>query len=314
VRITLQTPPDFDFLSAICSHGFFVLAPNEWSPEKQILKTAITIDYQNAISVRIGQLTNNRLIVQSSASVNASQRKVIRAAARRMLRLDEDFSDFHGRCQTSGTHHEAGVKRFGRLLRSATLFEDMVKVICTCNTSWGQTVAMVDNLVHLWGVPTNEKAYGFPTPDRLANVSVDELKQQGRLGYRALYVHQLAYDVAKRKRCLDQYENFDGTGQELARQLRDIDGIGAYAAGHLCMLLGHYEVLAMDTEMVRFFQEKHPHRKVTLKTVQQYYQSWHPWQFLAYWYELWSDYVRRHGESQQWSPQITGVGITDRAR
>ncbi len=314
VRITLPIPPDFDFLSSICSHGFFVLAPNNWSPQKQTLYSVVTLDEQKAIPINIKPSTDGRVLVQSQASVNAEQRKVVRAAIRRMLRIDEDLSDFHCRCLASRSHRKAATMRFGRLLRSASLFEDVIKVMCTCNTGWTQTVAMVENLVRYYGVPADNGECGFPTPSRLADVSPNELKRKGRLGYRAAYVHQLACEVAEGKRTLSQYENFTGPSRQLARQLQDINGVGPYAAGHLCMLLGRYDILAMDTEMSRFFRQKHPRRKATLQAVQHYYRHWHPWQFLAYWYELWSDYVRRHGRSDQWSPQITGVAITSRPR
>ena len=88
--------------------------------------------------------------------------------------MNEDLSEFYTRCRASSSHRQAAEMRFGRLLRSGTLFEDVVKVICTCNTSWAQTVTMVRNITEIWGVPTGcGDMKGFPTAERLASHQPD---------------------------------------------------------------------------------------------------------------------------------------------
>ena len=39
----------------------------------------------------------------------------------------------------------------GRVLRSPTVFEDVVKTICTVNIQWGGTVSMVKRLAGVYG-------------------------------------------------------------------------------------------------------------------------------------------------------------------
>src|SRR5690606_29834930 len=97
---------------------------------------------------------------------------------------------------------------------------------------------------------------------------------------------------------------------ELQRLLRRIHGIGPYAAASLCMLLGRYDVLAIDTELVRVIKQRHPRRRITPAAVRRYYAAWHPYQFLAYWWELWSGYEHRHGPAHTWHPNRVGVQIT----
>ena len=201
--------------------------------------------------------------------------------------------------------------RFGRLLRSACLFEDVVKVICTCNVGWRQTVAMVERIVEHWGVPTADgRTRGFPTPRRLAEVPAEELRRLARVGYRASFIHDLARAVADSSLDLDDLEHFDGPPADCYRRLRKIRGVGDYAASHLCMLLGDYSRLAVDTEMVRLMRRRYPRKRLTPATIGVLYRRWHPYQYLAYWHELWSDYVRRHGRSDLWSPAVIGPRIT----
>lgn len=318
MKLSIATPPDFDFRSAVCSHGFFVLAPNRWVPKTQSLRTIVTIDNDLAVPVIVSENRGRPdahgrggILLSSPARLGPSQRMTVRRAIWRMLRLDEDLSEFHLLCRQSATHHAAADMRFGRLLRSASLFEDIVKVICTCNTSWAQTVAMVQRITELWGVPASDGvARGFPTPARLAEVSAATLRKEARVGYRADFLHRLARDVADDPFELDAIERFDGSSDELYEILRSIHGVGDYAASHLCMLLGHYDRLAVDTELKRFLRQRHPRRRFTAAQLQGYYDRWDPCQFLAYWFELWSDYTTRHGQSDQWDPEAVGQQIT----
>jgi 3-methyladenine DNA glycosylase/8-oxoguanine DNA glycosylase len=241
------------------------------------------------------------------------QRRAVRRAVCRMLRLEEDLSGFHERCRASASHRRAADLRFGRLLRSTTLFEDMVKVICTCNVAWPQTVAMVSKLTAAYGVPSSDEwPRGFPTPRRLARVREAALRRTARVGYRAEFLHRLARDIDIGRLDLHAIEHFEGPGRELSRRLRRIAGIGEYAAAHLCMLLGRYDQLPVDTELKRFLQERYPRRRFTPAAIRGCYDHWHPYQFLAYWYELWSGYTDRHGHAEDWQPDGTGRRITSR--
>ncbi|MGQ9649464.1 MAG: DNA-3-methyladenine glycosylase family protein [Phycisphaerae bacterium] len=321
MRRTIVTPPDFDFRAAVCSHGFFVLAPNTWIPARQSLRTIVTLDENTAVPVVIREaaagsradVSGNGLVVSCPAGLSQSQRMTVLTAVCRTLRLNEDLSAFHERCRASKTHRQAAEMRFGRLLRSASLFEDVVKVMCTCNTSWTQTVTMVRNITNLCGVPVEGTTdCSFPTPARLARVSPAILRRKARVGYRADFLHRLACDVVNGKIDLEAIESFHGSCDELYPLLRSIHGVGDYAAAHLCMLLGHYDRLAVDTELKRFLSERYPGRRFTPAALRACYDHWKPYQFLAYWYDLWSDYTRRHGQSHRWDPAQVGRRITNR--
>jgi hypothetical protein len=78
------------------------------------------------------------------------------------------------------------------------------------------------------------------------------------------------------------------------------------------MLLGRYDRLAVDSEMRRFLGQRYPRRRWTPAAMKAHYACWHPFEFLAYWYELWADYVARHGQADQWERQDVGRRITVR--
>ncbi len=88
-------PPDFDFGSAVCSHGFFVLAPNLWYPAKRILRTAISLDDDRAVEVAIRESGRRRLLIDSNERLSQADAAIVLRGVRRILRLDEDLSPFH---------------------------------------------------------------------------------------------------------------------------------------------------------------------------------------------------------------------------
>ena len=312
MRIHLACPEDFRFLPAVCSHGFFMLAPNRWEPPEAAMYTTIPLGDERAVEVRIRAVAAG-VEVASPASLSRSELRLVRAGVSRMLRLDEDLSPFHQHCAAHAVLKPAARVRFGRLLRSASLFEDIVKVICTCNITWGQTVRMIDELVGRFGAPAQQGGpRAFPTPARLAAAAPDQLRACG-LGYRGPYIQRLSRAIVEGRLDLVKFEQFTGPTASLHKALQALDGVGPYAASSLCMLLGRYDCLAADSEMRRFLQEAHPRRNWTPARVAAHYKRHVPWQFLVYWFELWSQYVRRHGDPANWSPQRTGPRITRRS-
>src|SRR3970282_1837073 len=70
-----------------------------------------------------------------------------------MFALDADFSAFYKATRKEPKLRHAQRLARGRVLRSPTLFEDVVKTILTTNTLWGATKRMTLNLTHQLGDP-----------------------------------------------------------------------------------------------------------------------------------------------------------------
>jgi 3-methyladenine DNA glycosylase/8-oxoguanine DNA glycosylase len=92
-----------------------------------------------------------------------------------MFRLDEDFSEFYARCHAQGAPWMRLTAGSGRLLRSPTVFEDVIKTICTTNTRWSGTKRMVSHMVAAFGDPAADHPdlRAFPTPEAIAWTKLD---------------------------------------------------------------------------------------------------------------------------------------------
>lgn len=251
----------------------------------------------------IRQRCGDRLHIACDRRVDRDEAASIRGQIGRMLRLDEDFRQWHR------LHPAARRAKFDRLFRSPTLFEDIVKTITGCNVTWPNTMRMNALLCeHVGGG-------GFPTPGQLAAVRADMLKRRCKVGYRAQRIVRLARQVEKNQLDLAAFEDATHDTAEIFHRLKQIYGIGDYAAGNLCQLLGRYDRLAIDTETYRHFRQAYgirtPSNPLKLhKRIEKHYARFAPYQFLAYWFELWHGYQSRFGDARQWDPDEHGPNFT----
>src|SRR6476469_3633328 len=92
---------------------------------------------------------------------------------RHILRLDDDLRDFYDAVESDERLSWIADMNAGRLLRSATVWEDLVKTICTTNCSWALTRKMVVNLVSTLGTAAADGKRTFPTAEAMATQGVD---------------------------------------------------------------------------------------------------------------------------------------------
>jgi len=177
------------------------------------------------------------------------------AAVGRMLRLDADLSGFYA---VAGKDPELAwvTAGAGRMIRGATVFEDVVKTICTTNCAWSATRRMIEALVRDLGEPApgappaSPEGRAFPTAEAMAAAGEDWYTDVARAGYRGFYLRALATAVADGLVDLERW----GTApravlpdDELEARLRLLPGVGPYAAAHVMLLLGRHSRLVLDS-------------------------------------------------------------------
>ena len=285
------------------SHGWYKLAPFRWDgrvlarPEV-IEGEAVDVvilsrgDGEESGRGRGSRLPDSSLPLGMTVRVSGSavSRAVLRNRITRMLQLDVDTSEFLALARESPAHAWAAEAKFGRLLCGSTLFEDIVKIICTTNTTWTQTKRMVELLVRKCGRKSPSGHFAFPSAEDIARFSPDDLQRDCRLGYRAKTIHQLASGGFD----LDSVADPSQTTEELFAAYKRLPGIGPYGAAHLLAMDGRHDFIAVDTEFRRFVRETyHRGRKVSDRAMLRRYSKWGRWKYLAYWSELWASVADR---------------------
>jgi 3-methyladenine DNA glycosylase/8-oxoguanine DNA glycosylase len=299
----LDTIAGFDFAGTVYSHGWYALAPNHGDADERTLERTWRVG-GGAARIRLSQPRGpGGTVVMEILSGRGARSGLPRSTwrgierdVRHMLRLDEDLSAFHVLCRRAGPPFDlAAMRGFGRLLRSPTLFEDLVKVLATTNTQWSGTKAMVSKLVAL-----ADEGGAFPGPERVAGLGVARVRDRARWGYRAGYLVGLARAVATGTLDLARWESWSDTTEELEAEIRTVPGFGPYAAAHVLTLLGRYDRIGVDTVFREFVRRAHfprSRKPVTDRRMLAVYDRWGQWKMLAYWFELWTDYVGEREEA-----------------
>ena len=273
---SIPVPPGFRFESTVVSHGWYLLAPFRWSRAEKLL-------YRPEI---LGGKVRHLKITDGLRVEGAKDSAELRRKLTRMFQLDLDMSDFHAIARGSADHAWVEAAGFGRLLCGSTLFEDAVKIITTTNTTWRQTMRMVELIVDKCG-----RDGAFPEPRDLARFTAADLQRDCRLSYRAKSIHALASGIADGSIDLATISDPSQTTEELFASYKRLPGIGPYGAAHLLAMDGRHDFIAVDSEFRRFVRERHHKgRRVSDQTMLRRYAKWGKWKYLAYWSELWGGY------------------------
>ncbi|TYH70687.1 hypothetical protein ES332_D05G133700v1 [Gossypium tomentosum] len=374
----------FELEKAICSHGLFMLAPNHWDPISRSFSRPLRLTSPPlTVTVRISQPPTSSsstlyLRVYGASSLSPPHRHSLLNQVSRMLRLSESeenkVREFRSIVEALHGEEEATeyLRSFsGRVFRSPTLFEDMVKCIILCNCQapptfyrFSRTLSMakalcelqfeiqhqissskaaeddfipktpagkeskrklrvskvsmrleskfteskVDNSVsdlQLSQEPLDFVGMGsFPSPEELANLDESFLAKRCNLGYRASRILKLAQGVVQGNIQLTQpeedcKETSFSSYDKLSQRLRQIDGFGPFTCANVLMCMGFYHVIPADSETIRHLKQVHS-KSCTVQTVgrdvELIYAKYAPFQFLAYWAEMWHFYGQRFGK------------------
>jgi N-glycosylase/DNA lyase len=209
-----------------------------------------------------------------------------------MLRLDDDMTEFYIRMAGESEFSWIPTQGAGRMLRSPTVFEDLVKMICTTNCSWALTQKMVTGLVENLGRESNDGRRAFPTPEAMALMPEKFYVNEVRAGYRAPYFKELADRVASGELDVEGWLKSPLSTLDLIKAMREVKGVGPYAAENVLKLIGRYDGLALDSwTRAKFFEVRNNGHKATDKKIARYYSRFKEWRGLALWCDMTRDWL-----------------------
>jgi 3-methyladenine DNA glycosylase/8-oxoguanine DNA glycosylase len=272
-----------DFARTVHSHGFTSLPPalGEANPHRYRYRLRIA----NRVRMVQWEPAGNDLIVACDTALQAADRKRLVELTRRMFRLDEDFGSFY-QAISNDAELAWACAGAGRLMSSPTVFEDVVKTICTTNCAWSGTVRMVGALVEHLG----EGA--FPTPQQMAQAPRDFYTNVARAGYRGPYLRSLANGVLKKKIDLERLRSGNGlTDDETEERLLGINGVGPYACAHIMLLLGRYGKLVFDSWTRPKYLQLAARRKMSDRSIERRFKRYGNFAGLAFWLLLTRDWL-----------------------
>jgi 3-methyladenine DNA glycosylase/8-oxoguanine DNA glycosylase len=247
---------------------------------------------RGARTVRITE-SDGRLeieVVAGRLSVRADEE--LRGTIAHMFRLDEDLSGFYAIVREDPELDWCAFGA-GRMLRAPTVFEDVVKTICTTNTAWSGTRKMTNALVDNLGIEAPGGRRTFPSADAMAGADEGVYRDVVRAGYRGPYLRQLAADVAEGRVDLEELNDPELPDEEAAARLLALPGVGPYAAAHVMLTsLGRYSRLVLDSwTRPTYTKLSGARRALKDATIERRFKRYGDWAGLAFWLYLTRSWV-----------------------
>jgi N-glycosylase/DNA lyase len=229
---------------------------------------------------------------------SAGARDAITATVARVLHLDQDLSAFYA-IANEDPQLSWAASGAGRMLRSPTVWEDVVKTLCTTNCSWGLTVTMVNALVtNIGDAPTGDRDAlhsAFPTAEVMAAQDERFYRQVVRSGYRAprfIELAQLQATGAIDLEALGAASRDEIPDEEVERQLLALPGIGPYAAAHVMMTIGRNSKLILDSwTRPKYARVTAARRQPSDAQIVKRFRRYGPEAGLAFWLAVTQDWV-----------------------
>ncbi len=287
-RMRIATPPLFNFWRTVYSHGWCSLPPFRVDKEDNSLKRLVGLRDGTPVLCTLREGKGEVLVSLKSQSVlSPGQKAETRSILAACLRLNEDLSEFYRLAARRRGCRWIPKVGAGRLLRSPTVFEDVVKMICTTNCSWSLTEVMVGNFTSRLGKNFSDGLFTFPSPQEIADTSDSFLRKNIRTGYRSPYLLEFATAVAEGRLDVESWRSSSLTTGELFEHVKTVKGMGDYAAGNILKLLGRYDYLGLDSWVRGKYYELHTRgRKVKDATIGKHYAPLGQWRGLFFWLEM----------------------------
>ncbi|MBA4114877.1 MAG: Fe-S cluster assembly protein HesB [Rubrobacter sp.] len=276
------------------SHGLASLPPMRLEENAGTLEATLPVRGFRPRTVRIsGSRPGHGRVSVIGPPPGREEGEEILAGVKYVLRLDEDLSGFYA-LAAGDPELSWATRGAGRMVRSSTVFEEVVKTLCTTNCAWSATIRMVGALVEHLG----EKAPGasetgpleraFPTAHAMAGAGEEFYRDVARAGYRGRYLLTLARSVAGGELDL---EALDADPEELPdddlyRRLVALPGVGPYAAAHVMTMLGRYSRLVLDSWTRPTYALIAGRDGVTDQEIKERFSSYGSYKGLAFWLYL----------------------------
>jgi len=213
--------------------------------------------------------------------ISVDLKKLVHTHLLHILGLKDPLNEFYSKYKDDIISNSFNCFPGLRVIRASNNFESLICSICSQNTTVDRWNKMIQTIKKFYGeqiiLLDGTLFYTFPSPEKLANVSVNALAAC-QVGYRAKYIVKAAQMVAEGKVALNSLSQ---KRYEDAREvLLTVPGVGPKVAD--CFLLyglGFMEATPVDVWVQRivqtwYFEGHHISRENVRNFIQRKFDNW----------------------------------------
>jgi DNA-3-methyladenine glycosylase II len=291
-KIAIQAVPPFSFdLSAeIFSNGDKQIRNYEKGKFRQVIRVdgkLILITVEST-----GTVDEPELFVElrSDKKISEQDKKETKEAVNALFNLDFDLAPFYAEVNDDKIMAYVAWKLRGlKSPTTPTVFEALTDSIVEQQISLKVANSLEKKLIKKFGDTLDvdgEAYYAYPTPQRLASTSVEELRRCGLSLRKAEYIKAVSALVAEGKLDLEKLKNY-ADADAIIRELDEIRGIGVWTA-ELTLIRGMQKWEAMpadDLGLRRVISHYYcGGKRITSAQARQIAKGWGKWKGLAAYY------------------------------
>jgi DNA-3-methyladenine glycosylase II len=292
MNLTLTPVPPFDFnLSAtIFAGGDPQIRTYENGKYWQVLRVdgkLVLITITSSGSVDDSALS---VELQSNEAISNEVKQQIEDLVRSLFNLPLDLTAFY-----DAVRNDKIMQTLTRQLRglksptTPTVFEALVDSIIEQQISLNVAHVLERNVIKTFGETLkigDDIYYAFPTPENIADTTVEQLRACGLSTRKAEYIHGIAKSITEGELNLEHFKTY-GDPEEIIKEMVKIRGIGVWTA-ELTMLRGMHKLEAIpadDLGLRRHIAHYYCNdRKIAGNEAREIAENWGTWKGLAAYY------------------------------
>lgn len=237
--------------------------------------------------------------LESVQRLSANDEQKTRQVACALIDADFDLEPFYtdakkDRIMADIVHKLGGLK----IPSAVTVFEALIDSITEQQISLNVAHVLQTNLIKTFGDPLSLDTgvyYGYPTPQKLASTSLEQIRKCGLSTRKAEYIRDISRMVAEGKLNLEAFKRYKDVNK-IIEELDEIKGIGIWTA-ELTIVRGmqKYEAIPADDlglrRTISHFYCKD--RKITGDEARRIAEKWGKWKGLASFYLIVADMLEQ---------------------
>jgi DNA-3-methyladenine glycosylase II len=233
--------------------------------------------------------------LKSDRPITGDDKEKAGEAVTSLFSLDLDLNPFYetvkdDKIMAQLTHELWGLKN----PTTPTVFEALVDSIVEQQISLKVANSLEHTLIKKFGAKLDlegENYFAYPTPQRLASVSIEEFRQCGLSFRKGEYIKEASTLITEEKLDLEKLKNYESS-EQIIKELDEVRGVGVWTA-ELTMLRGMQRLEALPADdlglrrvISRYYRDG---KGISSAEARQIGENWGKWKGLAAYYLVVAD-------------------------